>query len=259
MHPMERLRYVARAGPLDHGVLVRESAASLAAVGGDGAALLLSCRRLLERHPLSGPLWWLCARLVCGDDLRQDARRCIRELNGDETARCLAAELPEAAAVTVLGWPEVAASALGRRGDLRVRVADLDGDGEQLASRLHQLDVEATVVSDRRLSAAVLASEVVVLEAAALGADGFVAVAGSRAAATVARSAAVPVWVTAGVGRVLPAGAWTALTRHLAHEAPESVEDEIVPLDLADALFRPGGRLSPVAVVPDFQDVPELL
>jgi hypothetical protein len=259
MHPMERLRYVARAGALDHEVLVRECAGSLAALGGDSAALLLSSRRLLERHPLSGPLWWLCARMVGSDDPRHEGRRCVRELAADRTSRHLAGELPEPATVTVLGWPEVAALALDRRGDVRVLATDAGGDGEHLASRLRLLDVEVTVVSDRKLSAAVLASDVVILEADALGAGGFVAAAGSRAAAAVARSAEVPVWVVAGTGRSLPGRTWAVVRGHVAGAEPDTAEHEIVPLDLVDALVRPGGRLAPDGLVPDFEDTPELL
>ncbi len=257
---MERLRYVAGAGRLEHELLVQESAGSLAALAGDGAALLLSCKRLLQRHPSSGPLWWLCARMLCSDDPRREGRRCARELTGDETPQHLDAELPEAGVVTVLGWPELAASVLARRGDLRVLVVDAGGEGEELASRLRLLDADAVPVSDRGVSAAVLASDAVVLEAGALGPGGFVAVAGSRAAAAVARHGGVPVWVVAGVGRVVPAGAWAALTGRLAGAEPWSADEELVPLELADVLLRPVGRLVlPGHVVPDFPEVPELL
>ncbi|MBW3645989.1 MAG: hypothetical protein KY441_10860 [Actinobacteria bacterium] len=260
MHPMERLRYVAGAGPLEHELLVQESAGSLAALAGDAAALLLSCKRLLQRHPSSGPLWWLCARMLCSDDPRREGRRCVRELTGDETPQHLEAELPEAGVVTVLGWPELGASVLARRGDLRVLVVDAGGEGDELASRLQLLDADAVPVSDRGVSAAVLASDVVVLEAGALGAGGFVAVAGSRAAAAVARHAGVPVWVVAGVGRVVPAGAWAALAGRLAGAEPWSADEELVPLELADVLLRPAGRLAlPGHVVPDFSEAPELL
>lgn len=260
MHPMERLRYVAGAGPLHHEVLVRESAGSLAALAGDAGALLLSCKRLLQRQLSSGPLWWLCARMLCSDDPRRESRRCVRELTGDPTPRHLAAELPEAGGVTVVGWPELAASALARRGDLRVLVVDAGGEGAELASHLRLLDAEALAVNDRALSAAVLANDVVVLEAGAVGAGDFVAVAGSRAAAAVARHAGVPVWVVAGVGRVLPGGAWAALAGGLSGTEPWSAGEELVPLDLADALLRPGGRMVlPGSVVADFPEVPELL
>lgn len=257
---MERLRYVAGAGRLEHELLVQESAGSLAALAGDPAALLLSCKRLLQRHPSSGPLWWLCARMLCSDDPRREGRRCARELSSDETPRHLEAELPEAGVVTVLGWPELGASVLARRGDLRVLVVDAGGEGDELASRLRLLGADAVSVSDRGVSAAVLASDAVVLEAGALGAGGFVAVAGSRAAAAVARHAGLPVWVVAGVGRVVPAGAWAALAGRLAGAEPWSADEELVPLELADVLVRPAGRLAlPGHVVPDFPEVPELL
>ena len=64
MHPIERLRYVARAGAVDPAVLVQESAAALAGLDDEPGNLILSARRLLSRHPASGPLWALCARLL---------------------------------------------------------------------------------------------------------------------------------------------------------------------------------------------------
>jgi hypothetical protein len=69
-----------------------------------------------------------------------------------------------------------------------------------------------------------------------------VAVAGSRAAAAVAHHAGVPVWVTAGVGRVLPAGLWDTLVARLG-EVPEpwARGSEWVPLDLVDVIVGPGG------------------
>ncbi|MGI8759496.1 MAG: hypothetical protein ACR2K0_09350 [Acidimicrobiales bacterium] len=262
MHPMERLRHVARARLPDPGVVARESAAALAALGDDGAGLLLSCRRLLERHPASGPLWWLCARAVCADDARAEAWRCAEELDGDPTTGRLALEVPDDATIAVVGWPEVAAGALARRGDLRALVVDGRGDGAALARRLRAVDVDAVDVDDAGAAPAVAASDLVVLEAAALGPTAFVAAPGSWAAAAVAHHAGIPVWLVAGVGRSLPPGLWAALSPWPAGGDPWTAAEEVVPLDLVDAVVRPGGLVALSGGTPlpaDCSDVPELL
>ncbi len=261
VHPIERLRNLARAGPLEHGVLVRESALALGALGGNPAELLLSCRRLLHHHPASGPLRWLCARTLCSDSPRREAWRCVEELDDDLTAGWLRAELPEAASVVVLGWPEVATEALARRGDLRLLVIDALGEGAPLVRRLRGVGVEAVEVDEGGTGPAVVAADLVVLEAAAVGPDGFVAVPGTGAAAAAAGNAGLPVWLVAGAGRVLPPGLWSSLVTDLAGEQPRAAE-EVVPLDLVDMVVRPWGVLDRTELAsspPDCPDAPELL
>lgn len=257
---MERLRHLARAGAVEHRVLVHESAPALAALGHDNGALVLSCRRLLQHHPGSGPLAWMCARILCGEDPRAEAWRCVGEIDHDTTAEHLADELPEASTVVVLGWPEVAAAALARRGDVTSLVVDAGAEAAGLAHRLQDLDVDAVEVAEAGTAAAVRSADLLVLEAAALGPDAFVAVSGSYAAAAAARYARVPVWLVAGVGRGLPPGLWSGMTARLEREEPWAAVDEIVPLDLIDAVVRPPGRLpGPAgAGAPDCPDAPEL-
>ncbi len=97
-------------------------------------------------------------------------------------------------------------------------------------------------VAESGLGAAVVASDVVLLEADALGPSGLVARAGSRAAAAVAVHAGVPVWVVAGVGRVLPEGLWAALVDRL-DQVPEpwAQPAERLPIDLVDLIVGPTG------------------
>ena len=68
MHPIERLRYVARSSGADQALLVRETAGALAGLGFDPPGLVTACRRILDRHLASGPLWWLCARVLTAND-----------------------------------------------------------------------------------------------------------------------------------------------------------------------------------------------
>jgi hypothetical protein len=148
VHPIERLRYVARAGSVDAGELVREAAGALGGMGSDPTGLVLSCKRLVDRQPAAGPLWWLCARMLTAADPRAEAWRCVGELDDDPTARRLADDLPDEARVTVLGWPELVAEALPRRGDLQVLVVDAAGDGAAFARRLRGADVDAEEVAE---------------------------------------------------------------------------------------------------------------
>ncbi|MGD9798843.1 MAG: hypothetical protein AB7V15_12105, partial [Acidimicrobiia bacterium] len=99
MHPIERLRYVARVGGVDQGELVREASAALGGFGDDVGGLIVSCRRLLDRHPTAGALWTLSARLLGTGDLAGEAWRFSEEVDGDATAGHIARLLPDEAAV----------------------------------------------------------------------------------------------------------------------------------------------------------------
>ena len=85
----------------------------------------------------------------------------------------------------------------------------------------------------------------VLLEAGALGPSGFVATPGSHAAAAVAAHLAKPVWVVAGVGRVLPGPLWSDALVHRSGDDPWDADEEVVPLDLVDMVVRSEGLLAP--------------
>jgi translation initiation factor 2B subunit (eIF-2B alpha/beta/delta family) len=137
--------------------------------------------------------------------------------------------------------------ALVRRGDLDVLVVDALGEGSGLARRLRRSDVDAEEVPTAGLGAAAAASDLVLLEASAVGDDGAVAISGSRAAAAVGHHAGVPVWLVGGVGRLLPGRMWQALVSRLDEASePWDADDEIVPIDLVDRLCGPVGP-EPVA------------
>lgn len=103
MHPIERLRAVARARDVDQRMLAREAAAVLGALAGDPLGLLTSCRRLLDRHPGAGALWWVCARLLDATEPRAEARAVARDLGDDDAVlRPLSLDLPERSTVVVV-------------------------------------------------------------------------------------------------------------------------------------------------------------
>lgn len=246
MHPVERLRYVARATGYPQDVIVTETARALLACAGDPPGLVTACRRMVQRQPGSAPLVWLCARALCAGDPRAELRAAIEEFESDRTPLELAHALPDEATIVVLGWPETIGAALPRRGDVEVLVVDVHGEGGGLVSRLVDGDVDAVDVPLAGLGAAVAASDLVLLEAAALAPGGFLGVAGSLAAAAVARHHDVPVWVVAGVGRLLPERMWEPVRDRALPGDPWEADDEVVPLALVDRIVGPTGPL-PVA------------
>ena len=255
MHPIERLRYVARSSGAPQAVLVRETAAALGSLGFDPAGLVTACRRVLDRHPTSGALWWLCSRVLTAvDDADSEGWRCADELEDDPTSDELAHALPSDSTVCVLGWPELAGEALARRGDVEVLAVDALDEGSGLVRRLRHAGVDAADVPVSGLGAAVAAADLVVLEASAVGATSFVAVAGSRAAAAVAHHAGVPVWVVAGLGRRLPQPLFGALVARLDAEhggEPWEAADEVVPADLVDVVCTGVGPVEPAVALAD--------
>ncbi len=243
MHPIERLRYVARATGYPQSMVVGEAARALASFTSDPQGLVTACRRLVSRQPGSAPLVWLCARVLTAGDPRAEIRDALDELEGDPTAGELAHAIPEDATVLVVGWPELASEALPRRGDVEVLVVDVLNEGTGLVQRLLRSDVDAVDVPLAGLGAAAAEADLVVLEAGAVGPSEFLAVSGSRAAAAVARHRGTPVWLVAGVGRLLPERMWQPVRDSVLTDETWDADDEAVPLDLVDRIVGPVGPL----------------
>lgn len=226
-------------------MLVRETAGALRGLGFDPAGLVVACRRIVERHPTSGPLWWLCASVLASTDPYRCANSLADELEDDPTPEVLVDSLPDAATVCVVGWPDLIGDALLRRGDSTVLVVDVDAEGVSGSSfvrRLRHADVDAEVVPPAGMAAAVLASDVVVVEALAARDTELLAATGSRAAASVGYCSEVPVWAVVGRGRCLPAALYDALCerRDLRCE-PWDAPAEQVPLALSSWVVTPAG------------------
>jgi hypothetical protein len=244
MHPMERLRYVARTSGADPSMLVRQAAAALAdVVRVEPVGLVPACRRLIERHVTTGPVWWLAARMLTASDPVEAAWAAAAELEDDPTSRLLAAALPDEGTVMVVGWPDLAAASLRRRGDLEVLVVDAIGEGSALAPRLRDTGMDVALVPDSGVAAAAVVSGLVVIEAFAAGPTGVLAVAGSHSAAAVAGNAGIPVWAVVGVGRALPGALWDALLSRLDEDVDEPWDRgvELVPAGLITATAGPQG------------------
>lgn len=239
---MERLRHIARAGGGDPVVLVRETASALRGLGNDPAGLLVACRRLVEKHPASGPLWWLCAHIVTAAEPFAVARRLSGELEADTTAEHLGRHLPPDARVCVVGWPDIAAEAIIARGDVTVLAVDIDEQTPAFVRHLSRSGVMAELVSAPALASAVLVSDIVLVEALAAGGGDLLAPCGSRAAASVAYCSGIPVIGVVGRGRRLPlAGFESMLARLSAVDAPWEVPVDVVPVELCVDLVGPAG------------------
>lgn len=221
---------------------MEESAAALAAFGDDPAGLVSACRRIIDRQLACGPLWWLCARLLCAPDPLGEARAAVREISSDPTVDHLVSELPADATVVVVGWPGQSIGAFERRGDLTVLGVDVAGESDSLVRRLDHAGTDALDVPSRGLGAAVAGADVVLLDAHAVGPGHALVPSGSRAAAATARADGIPVWLACGVGRILPERMWDALVRRW-EESVEPLDslEEVMPLDLVDSAVGVGG------------------
>ncbi len=243
MHPIEQLRYVARASGADASLLVQEAASALGVFGRDPAGLVTACRRLLTRQPEVGPLWWMSARMVTSGDARAEARLLVSELNADPTSRTLSHEIPDSARVLISGWPDLIVGALPRRGDVSVLVLDVEGQGHSVVRRLERADVVVEAVDPAHVVGAVEESSLILLEAAALGPAAALVDVGSVAAAAVAKVANVPVWLVAGAGRQLPEVYWQAIVERTANtDLPAFLAPhEVLSLGLVDRVVSPAG------------------
>jgi hypothetical protein len=95
---------VARAGWGAPDVLAAEAAWALADLAvREGPAVLPACRRLLDRHPGCGPMWWVAARILTAGDPVAEGERCADALESDETDELLDEALPAGARVVRRG------------------------------------------------------------------------------------------------------------------------------------------------------------
>jgi hypothetical protein len=288
LHPIEHLRYVARSGGVPAAMLVEETAEAVLGLSSrfghvDSAELLVACRRILSRRPVSGPLWWMAGRVVTAADVRREVAELLRELAADRTAVELEAALPHGATVTVVGWSIQAAQGLLRRGDVSVLALDALGEGAELARQLGLRGIVATRVAPEAVAAAVAASDAVLVEASIAGPGEALCVTGSVPAAAVARHLGVPVWLVAGVGYRVPQALYAAaIGRWQAeHDArvepgargePETADvgpdpteprlrdEERLDVALVDSVLCEAGLLAapPIPTTPNFPRVPEL-
>jgi hypothetical protein len=261
MHPIERLRWVARSPEGDASLVAAEAADALAGFADDPAGLVIASRRLIERRPALAPLWWLASRVLCSLEPAFEAMDAAADLERDRTAVVLAGDLP-GGTIAIVGWPDQASAALRMRGRMgggadtadRVVVvpsqstrglggvpptgaAGAATDSWGCADWLQGHAVDARLLRAGEVAAAGRRCVLALLEATAVGPDSFLAAAGSAALAAATREAKRPVWLVAGVGRVLPGPLYDALVRRVGDDPAY----EIVPLDAVDDIVGPAG------------------
>jgi hypothetical protein len=209
MHPIERLRWVAQSDDEPLSDLAMEAAWTLAELAStEPAAALVAARRLVERHPANGPLYWACARVLESADPLLEANELSEELYADATPRHLARELRSTCAagcILVTACPmELLEEALGRVAPTGVHlVADLP----ELRHSLRRLSAhtDATGFMPEEVDEALAGATLVVVEVMAAGQGAILVSALSAAVVRAASSHQVPVWAVMGVGRCLPA------------------------------------------------------
>lgn len=219
VHPIERLRDLARAREIDQSRLAAEAASVLGSFGDDPSGLLTACRRLLDRHPSAGALWWAGARLLAAGDVWAESRAVTEDLAGGPVATTLCLDLPDRVVVAVV--PDVAGGS-GLARDLRSWRDDLvvaHGPGALHADRDEP--------------------RVLLVEAGAAGPDGFLAPSGTADEIAAARDAGVAVWLVVDVGRRLPARLFDVVVGRAAAPAGAVGPVEVVAIGEAGRVVEP--------------------
>jgi hypothetical protein len=224
---MERLRAVARARDVEQTLLANEAASVLGSLAFDPMSLLTSCRRLIDRHPAAGALWWTCARLLTADDARAEARTIALELDDDPARVDLSLELPDGAVVTL--------------------IADAAG-GSDLAHDLAGMrdDLEVVDAGDARIGAG---EAVLLVETGAAAPDRFLGAPGTARAVAEARETGAAVWLLVAVGRRLPGPLFDAVVSRTG-----AATGEVVPIEGIDRVIEP--RQVPCPCPPELLHAP---
>lgn len=238
----------------------------LAALADDPLGLLTSCRRLLDRQPAAGALWWVCARLIEAADARAEALAIVRDLAEPAALRALCLDVPERARVAVLDDPAGGSDLIdvlaGDRDDLTLLeladpadVTDV-ADAAGVADPADVLDLtagaDASAARPEGAGAGVGLQEsgppLVLVEAGAVGPDRFLTVPGTGEAVAAARARGVPVWLVVHTGRRLPRPLFDVVARRAStcEVAPISAVDRLVEPRQVDCpcppeLLRPAG------------------
>ena len=242
MHPIEHLRYVARAtgaGPVS---LVVETAQALRGLRSEPAGLVLAARRIVERHPTCAPLWWLCASVLAAADPFEKAQELSDRMDADETTNYLIDTLPADATVCMVGWSPTALEAIARRGDCRAIIVDSFGTGDAAVNALERLDIEVQGVTLEHAAIGVQMSDVVIIDALGCGGTEVLSVGGAHAVAALAYCNNLPAWTVTRLGTRLPIELWNAMK--LANrdaDAPWRSDVDVIPRQLLGRFIGPTG------------------
>lgn len=223
MHPIERLRYFIRDHAMTADELVAETIGAMAGLGDDHAASVNVVRRVLERHVLVGPLWWMAARVLTAPNAYAEGRQVVADLGADRTSEEVLEVLRPLRRVACLGWPGQAALALVLSEDLDILVIDADGEGDPTASQLAAHGAESvSVVRWRDRAAAIGSCDLVIAESQLCGPRASVAVHGSGDVLGKAVELGVPASLVAGIGCRLPAWLFDGISARIEVAVAES-------------------------------------
>ncbi len=265
VHPIEHLRYVARAQGADPVALVEETAHALGSLHFDPAGLVVSCRRIVERHPFTGPLWWLCANVTTSGEPFEAVWELADRMRSDCTGAELAAALPDEATVATIGDPQSVGDGLIRRGDVRVLALDVQHTATSFVRRLERYDVDYEPVDAGAAGAVTRLADVVLVEALAVDSDRAVVPFGSSTLAAAAQVWGTEVWLVAGLGRRLPSPYVDAMVAKIdglcADLDPWDLDVEVLPTSMVTHVVGPHGKvpMGPPAIVADCPLAHELL
>ncbi len=226
MHPIERLRYIARDGYVPTDVIVEEVVAAFAHLAEEPAGLT-SLRRVLVRQGWCGPLWWAAARMLTASDGYAECREILRDLAEDRTGEEFDALLGSGhiGRVGVIGWTEQAALSLVNSPDTEVTVFDVAGEGEPAASQLAAYGANvAEIVPSHRIAGSMGSLDLVLVDAALAGPAEFLAPTGAAAVLAEAAFSEVPRGLIAGIGRRLPGWLYESASAHAVAHPPRSTE-----------------------------------
>lgn len=265
MHPIEHLRYIARAQGADPASLAEETAHALGSMRFDPSGLVVACRRVVERHPFTGPLWWLCSNVLTSSEPFDAVWELSETIRGDRTPNRLGEELPDDAAVLTIGEPSQVPEALARRGDVSVLALDVSHTATSFVRRLERLDVECEPIDAGAAGVAAQAADVALVEALATDGLQVVAPLGSSTIAAAAAACGTDVWLVAGVGRRVPTPYVEVMSGRLCelteYASPWDLDVEVMPASLVTHVVGPLGRvpMGPPAIVPECPVASELL
>lgn len=263
VHPIERLRAVARADGVPQDRLVAEAAMALSAFSSQPAAMLTAARQVVARQVTAGGMWWLAARMLGADDPWSAAGDVLDAIEADATTAGLEYALGEFGSVVVDAWSPTVVSVLLGETEPVAEVVDVDGRGDRLVQQLHARGVEV-----RHFGASApgpadpsLPPGPYVAECAAMSPSAALVARGAGVSVDEAASAGREIWIVGGVGRLLPDEMFDALVaRADAEGALDAEELEVLELDRVDRVVGPRGerRVHALARDVDCPVAPEL-
>ena len=249
MHPIERLRWIARADGEASATLAAEAAWTLADLAAtEPHALVTACRRLVDSHVTSAPLWWVGANMLVAGDPELEAQVLVEALCDDATAAAagaaVAARHPgggdgSLVAVAVASPFEQLREVCSYLPAATVRVI---GAYPQLRGEVRSagsVAAEADGYELDELERAFDGAEVLLVEAVAASSDGVLLHASGRAVVEAAAAAGVPCWALVAAGRLLHPQLCGAIERR-AGELVEAVDPRHFEL-----LVGPAGAVTP--------------